>query len=171
MRATKLLATLFFLISVLGCAEIYEAVSCSNNTSPTFISVSEGVLLQGCGPHERCQRVSLAHTDIWVKWDNQQSLILGLWGFYDKDKYQNRQISNIKLKVTDKSSQNSTFREYSSETWENGESVFVIDHKIKSNEIYTLTFELILETSSGTISTLFSGSLEKGSVRTCVPLV
>ncbi|GAA5526208.1 hypothetical protein Maes01_02807 [Microbulbifer aestuariivivens] len=128
-------------------------------------------MLYHCGPHERCQRVSLNGTDIWIKWEDQEKLILGVWGFYDKEVILKRNIDNINVRIIDKDNQSVVIKEYSNLHWVNGEPIVNLDHKIKSNEIYNLSFDLIIENTSGIQSTSFSGSLEKGSVRTCVPLV
>jgi hypothetical protein len=171
MRAIKLLSILILVSAIQGCAKLYEAMSCSNNASPVFIEIKADAVLDHCGPHERCQRASLNGTDIWIKWEDQEKLILGLWGFYDKEAILSRSIDNVKLSIIDKENPSFVVKEYSDLDWVNGEPIVTLDHKIKSNEIYNLSFNLILETTSGVQHTSFSGSLEKGFVRTCVPLV
>jgi hypothetical protein len=170
-RSIKLLSILVLVFTTQGCSKLYEAVSCSNNTSPVFIEVSPETEFYHCGPHKRCQKVSLSGTDIWIKWEDQEKLILSMWGFYDKEAILRRSIDNLNLSIIDKGNRNVVFKEYSNLKWVNGEPVVNLNHKITPSEIYNLSFDLNIETTSGNQSIPFSGSLEKGSVRTCVPLV
>ena len=150
----------------MGCAKLYEAVSCSTNTSPVFL---DAVATDHCGPVERCERIRVNGTDVWVEWKDQRSLKLGIFGFYDKNDL--REIANVKLVIKSNGNPEVEFKSYSSQSWENGSVLFTLDHKIRSTETYELTFDLIFENESRRSTVSFRGLLQKGAVRTCVPLV
>jgi len=150
----------------MGCAKLYEAASCSKNTSPVFLDT---VATNNCGPVERCERIRVNGTGVWVEWMDQRNLKLGIYGFYDKNDL--RKITNVNLVIKSHDNPEIVFKNYSSQSWENGNVLFKLAHKIKPTETYELTFDLTVENESRHSTVSFRGFLEKGVVRTCVPLV
>jgi hypothetical protein len=100
---------------------------------------------------------------------DQRNLKLGIYGFYDKNDL--RKITNVNLVIKSHDNPEIVFKNYSSQSWENGNVLFKLAHKIKPTETYELTFDLTVENESRHSTVSFRGFLEKGVVRTCVPLV